>query len=1006
MLKNDLSLQEIRNRLAQPQDSKQFWRSLDEVANTEEFQKLLAAEFPRQMVTSLVEASRSPTTRRNFLKLMGAALTMAGLTGCSIQQPRETIVPYVIAPESIVPGKPLFYATAIQISGYAVGVLAENHLGRPTKLEGNPQHPASLGGTNALLQGSIFNLYDPERATVVNRLGQINTWENFLTELNPRLQILEASGGAGLHLLTGTVTSPTLGSQIAALLEKFPQARWHQFEPVGNDNTLAGAQIAFGQNARPVYHFENAQRILSLDADFFFAMPGSIRYAFDFMDQRRVWNQPEMNRLYAIESTPTITGAKADHLLAVQASRIEQFARVFAAIAGVPFDVDTGAPLAENEMRWIDAAARDLIEHAGNSLVIVGESQPPLVHAIAHAINATLGNIGNTVTFIAPVEVEAVAQLESIRLLTQAMAAGEVNTLVMIDTNPILTTPVDFGFAQALTQVEFSVQLSQYYDETSALSTWQIPGVYELENWSDTRCYDGTATIIQPLIAPLFGGKSSHELLSALMGNATQDAYTLVRGYWDTFYSGLENPEQANAELFWRTALHDGMVPNSAFAALDVSLQMTGIPAPTPPTGEIEINFRPDPSIWDGRFSNNAWLQELPKHLSLLTWDNALLLSPATAERLGVASEATVEVTFQERVLEAAAWILPGHADESVTLYLGYGRSWEEKVSQGIGFNAYALRTSNAMWFGSGVQIRATGGTFQLATTQQHDTLAGRDLVRVATLEHYLEDPEFAQESHGPEGEGERSSPPSLFPPFEYNGHKWGLQIDLTACIGCNACTIACEVENNIPVVGKAQVLNGREMHWIKVDRYYEGELDNPATYFQPRPCMHCEKAPCELVCPVGATVHDAEGLNEMVYNRCVGTRYCSNNCPYKVRRFNFYDYTDDEIPLMQMWRNPDVTVRSRGVMEKCTYCIQRINQSRIEAEKDNRPLQDGDILTACQQACPTKAIVFGDMNDANSLIAQQKESSLNYAMLAELGTVPRTTYLAAIRNPNPELEA
>ncbi|MCC6456972.1 MAG: TAT-variant-translocated molybdopterin oxidoreductase [Caldilineaceae bacterium] len=1012
MDKDELSIGEIRARLAQPHTSKQFWRSLEEVANTEAFQKLLEAEFPRQIAASMVSEARSGTTRRDFLKLMGAALAMAGLTGCTPEKPGETIVPYVVAPEEIVPGKPLFYATAIQLGGYAIGVLAENHLGRPTKLEGNPQHAASLGGTNALIQGSLLTLYDPDRAQVVTRQGQINTWENFLAELNPRLDALEANGGAGLHLLTGRTTSPTLGSQIAALRERFPQATWHQYEPVSNDNLYAGTQLAFGEPALPVYHFEAAQRIVSLDADFLFTQPGSVRYARDFIDQRRVWNQPEMNRLYMLESTPTITGAKADHRLAVQASQVELFARSLARTIGVAFEVEIPQNLADEQARWVEAAARDLIDNAGASLVIAGETQPAVVHALAHAINESLGNVGNTVSYIAPVEVEAVTELESLRTLTEAMTAGDVDTLVIIDCNPVLTAPVDFAFAEAMGQVEFCAQMSFYLDETSEFCHWHIPGVHELESWSDARSYDGTATIIQPLIAPLFQGRSAHEMLAALVGGETRSPYEIVRSYWHGYYAELDSPPQEDVELFWRTALHDGIVAGSASAPLDLRIQATALPAPTVGSGELELNFRPDPTVWDGRFTNNLWLQELPKQLTLLTWDNALLLSPATAERLGIASHDRVQVTFRERVLEAAAWIMPGHADESATIHLGYGRSWEGKASEELGFNAYALRTSDAFWFGSGASIQSSGGRYPLASIQEHDSLAGRDLVRAGTLAHFQEDPNFARGGHGPaEGgtgtgvEAQAGSSPSLYPEYEYEGNAWGMSIDLNACIGCNACTIACQIENNIPIVGKEGVLNGREMHWIKVDRYYAGELDDPETHFQPRPCMHCEKAPCEPVCPVAATVHDSEGLNEMVYNRCVGTRYCSNNCPYKVRRFNFYEYNEDEIPLMAMWRNPDVTVRSRGVMEKCSYCIQRINQGRIDAEKENRPIRDGEVLTACQQACPTQAIVFGNINDTGSVVAQQKQSPLHYGMLEELGTQPRTTYLAAVRNPNPELE-
>lgn len=1003
----EFSIGEIRERLAQPQSSKQFWRSLEEVAQTEQFQQLLEAELPHEMAASIIEQARQlkrvgGSSRRDFLKLMGAALVMTGLAGCTPRQPGEKIVPYVTAPEHIIPGKPLFYATALQVGGSAVGILAENHLGRPTKLEGNPLHPASVGGTNALVQGAIYNLYDPERARVITRGGQINTWEAFVAELNGHLAELAANEGAGLHLLTGTVTSPTMASQIAALRQRFPQSVWHQYEPVNQDNVLVGTELLFGQALTPVYDFSRAQRILALDADFLFAEPGSIRYARDFMDRRRVWRDNEMNRLYVVESTPTITGAKADHRLAMRASQIEHLLRALANAEGIALGVEEVGTLSDAEAQWVAVVARDLVEHAGAALVVPGASQPPVVHALAHAINEALGNGGNTVNYVAPSMVEPMVQLDSLRSLVEAMREGSVNTLVMIDCNPVLTAPVDFGFAEALAQVPFRVHSSLHFDETSALCHWHIPSLHELERWSDARAYDGTTTILQPLIAPLFEGRSVHELLALLAGSTMTDPYEVVRAFWNEQF-GAATPEEG--DLLWRTALHDGVVPEGAAEPVAVTANLANLPAPTVASEGIELNFRPDPSVWDGQYANNMWLQELPKHLSLLTWDNALLISPALAERLGIATHELVDVSFGGRTLRVAAWILPGHADDAVSLYLGYGREWEEKASQGLGFNSYALRTADAFWSGAGVELTPTGQRYRLASIQDHDTLAGRDHVRTATLEHFLENPTFAHASHGPVTEGEEV--PSLYAGFEYESdNAWGMQIDLTACIGCNACTIACQVENNIPVVGKEGVLIGREMHWIKVDRYYAEDLDEPETYFQPRPCMHCEKAPCEPVCPVAATAHDHEGLNQMVYNRCVGTRYCSNNCPYKVRRFNYFDYVDDEIPLLAMGRNPDVTVRTRGVMEKCTYCVQRINQARIEAEKENRPLRDGEVLTACQQACPTKAIVFGNLNDPESLLVQQKQSPLNYGLLAELGTKPRTTYLAAVRNPNPELAA
>jgi len=1024
----------IRRQLSQQQGGKAFWRSLEELARGEEFLDLLQHEFPRQMMTGTFS-----TNRRTFLKLMGAALVMAGLTGCNFEEPADPIVPYVTQPEEIVQGKPLFFASAMPFQGYGLGVLVENRMGRPTKVEGNPDHPASLGATNPFMQGSIFNLYDPDRPQTISQNGDISTWETFLAALESKRAELSETGGAGLHVLTETVTSPTLGAQLAALREQFPQMSWHQYQPVGLDHVRAGTTLAFGRYVNPVYNFAEATRILSLDANFLYTLPGSLTYARQFIDNRRTWlsseqsaSAPEavaamMNRLYVVESSPTITGAKADHRLPLRASQVENFARAVAAALGM--DVAQGATVwTEAQSAWLTAVARDLAQHRGQSLVIAGEEQPPIVHALAHAMNAHLENIGRTVTYTEPVEVGgplgAINELESLRELVAAMAAGEVDTLFILGCNPVYTAPVDFDFAEYLTNVDFTVHNSLYYDETSVLCQWHIPQTHYLEAWSDVRAFEGTATIIQPLIAPLFNSRTSHEVLAALLGEQPlRSAYEIVRQTWENYYSGLSEPAQATSDLFWRTALHDGVVAGTAAPVVEVALDgglAEALRQPSaPPVAGFELIFRPDPSIWDGQFANNAWLQELPKHLTTLTWDNAALIGLRTAERLGLNPEELVELVFQGRTLTAAIFVLPGHPEDSVTLYLGYGRNGVGAISEGLGFNAYALRPSDALDFGIGLEIHTIGASYPLATVQNHHLMEGREHVRGATLATFLANPTFAQATgeglHDLEhDEGVGGSPlghdeitqPSLYPEYEYDGYAWGMAIDLTACIGCNACTIACMVENNIPTVGKEGVLNSREMHWLKVDRYYAGEsLDNPETYFQPRPCMHCEKAPCEPVCPVGATVHDDEGLNQMVYNRCVGTRYCSHNCPYKVRRFNFLDY-NDEIPLMQMWRNPEVTVRATGVMEKCTYCIQRIQHGRIEAELEGRPVRDREILTACQQACPTRAIVFGDINDPTSLVAQMKLQPLNYGLLAELGTQPRTTYLAVLVNPNPELAA
>jgi molybdopterin-containing oxidoreductase family iron-sulfur binding subunit len=983
-----LDLAAIRERLAGLR-GQQYWRSLEELADSEAFAELLEREFPRQ-----ASGWMGPISRRSFLKLMGASLALAGLTGCAVE-PREKIVPYVRGPDVIVvPGKPLYFATAMMLNSYAMGVLAESHMGRPTKIEGNPDHPASLGATDPFAQASVLTLYDPDRSQVVTNLGRISTWADFTAAMSATLDTLRQRQGAGLRILTETTTSPTFGAQMQALLTAFPQARWHQYEPIGFDNLRAGARLAFGEVVNTIYNFDKAATILALDADFLYTFPGSIPYARQFIDRRRVaTGTSDMNRLYVVESTPTITGAMADHRLPMQATEIEGFARALAQALGV--DVGAGGATAPQGVpaKWLQALAKDLQAQHGASIIVVGEAQPPVVHALAHAMNQALGNVGQTVLYTEPVEIEPADQLQSLRELVTDMAAGRVDTLVIIGGNPVLTAPADFEFAEQLAKIRLPINLSLYNDETAALCHWHIPETHYLETWSDARAFTGVASIIQPLIAPLYQNKSVHELLAVLLGQYGRSSYDIVREYW------IGQPHAADFEAWWRKALNDGVIEGTAFPPRNVTLQPNfAAQQPQQPAAPgLEIIFKPDPHIWDGRFANNGWLQELPKPLTGLTWDNAALISPSTAQRLNLTNEELVDLTFRGRTLRVPIWIMPGHADESVTLYLGYGRTRAGKVGNDTGFNAYAIRPSEAPRFGTGLELRKTGGRYPLATTQDHYSIEGRELARELTLGQYLENPNFLH--------GDEPPFPTLYPEYAYKGNQWGMAIDLNACIGCNACTIACKAENNIPIVGKDQVLMNREMHWIKVDTYFKGDLDTPETLFQPRPCMHCEKAPCEVVCPTEATVHDDEGLNQMVYNRCIGTRYCSNNCPYKVRRFNFLQYADLGTPVLKLERNPEVTVRERGVMEKCTYCIQRIQTATIEAQKENRLIREGEVMTACQQVCPTNAIVFGNVNDPNSAVSKLKARPLNYGMLAELDTQPRTTYLARLRNPNPEIE-
>jgi molybdopterin-containing oxidoreductase family iron-sulfur binding subunit len=981
----------IRERLA-AQRGPALWRSLEELAGSDEFLEFLEYEFPRQ-AAGIREAV---TGRRDFLKLMSASLALAGLGACT-KQPEEHVVPYVKQPERIVLGQPLYFATAMPLGGFGLGVVVESNQGRPTKVEGNPAHPASLGATDVAAQGSVLGLYDPDRSKVVTSAGQIRTWQGLVDAFASVREAQRASRGAGLRILTGTVTSPTLGTRIQALLDAFPDARWIQWDPIGRDGSRLGTRLAFGEDVETQYRFDQAKVIVSLDADFMTFGPGRLRYVRDVMRGRRVSSDhQEMNRLYAAESTPTVTGSVADHRIPVRARDIEAIARALAVQAGLAVPPSQDASAVTANRRWIDAVAADLRVHRGASVVVAGDQQPPVVHALVHALNHALGNVGHTVVHTAPVEVRPDHQLAALQGLVAEIRAGTAECLLILGANPVYSAPADLDFATALERVPLRVHLGLYADETARLCHWHVPEAHYLESWGDVRAFDGTASIIQPLIAPLYGGRTPAELLAAFTGESGQSMHDLVRGRWEQLRPN------GDFEGFWEQVLHDGVVPDTAAPPHTVQIRGAWDPGPTAPPVErdgLEVVFRPDPYVLDGQFTNNGWLLELPRPITKLTWDNVAQVAPATAERLGVASGDVVELGFHGRTVRAPVWISPGHAPGSVTVALGFGRTHLGRVGDDVGFNAGAIRPSEALDGGSGLTLVTTGTRMLLASTQDHQTMAGRPLVRRATLDEYRAHPEFAAEP----GEAPPRSM-SLFPDKPYPGNAWGMAIDLGACIGCNACVAACVAENNISVVGKEQVANGREMQWIRIDRYYAGELDAPEILHQPVPCMQCENAPCEVVCPVNATVHSSEGLNDMVYNRCVGTRYCSNNCPYKVRRFNFFLYANWTSETLAMARNPQVTVRSRGVMEKCTYCVQRIERARARAKLEDRPIRDGEIVTACQQACPAEAIVFGNINDPDSRVTKLKADSRNYALLAELNTRPRTTYLAGVTNPNPEL--
>jgi MoCo/4Fe-4S cofactor protein with predicted Tat translocation signal len=1016
-----LDLAAVRARL-QSKSGKQYWRTLEELADDPHFEQLLHREFPRQ-----ASEWDESVDRRDFLKLMAASLAFAGLSGCK-SNVQTNIVPYVKQPDGMVLGKPLYFATVMPFGADAIGVLVESHEGRPTNIAGNPDHPSSLGATDALVQASILNLYDPDRAQTVTYAGEIRTWSAFLDSAQAIAAATKSTNGAGFRILTGTITSPTIVDQIQALLKLYPQAKWHQWEPAVSDGAREGGRLAFGRYLNTVYRPHRAEVILSLDSDFLASGPGHIRYMKEFYRRRKLVEQEEikverlsgeMNRLYVVEPTPSVTGSNADHRLPLRASEIEQFARALAAKLGL----GGSGTLSPAAGKWLEGVVKDIQKHRGSSLVIAGEQQSAEVHALVHAINAALSNVGNALYYAEPVEANPVNHLESLRELCADMDAGKVETLVILGGNPVYDAPHDFDFTSKLRKVRNSIQLSPYLDETFEHIQWHIAESHYLETWSDARAFDGTVSVIQPLIAPLYSTHSAHEVLAAFSGKPGITSYEAVRERLKAANPG------GDFEKFWRKTLNDGVVANSAYAplgGLPSKFNPASLPATKPaPPEELEFIFRPDPCVYDGRFANNGWLQELPKPVTKLTWDNAALVSPATAEKLtlthrvaarggehGQILSNVIEIALSNSKVTAAAWILPGQADGVVVLPLGYGRTYAGYAGRNKGFNAYAVRASNALWVAPGGKISKTGDEYPLACTQYHFNMEGRKILSAGTLEEYKKNPAFPHE-------GDQTPPKkdTLYKEFAYAGYAWGMAIDLNNCNGCNACVVACVSENNIPVVGKDQVMRGREMHWIRIDRYYESKsatndpstydasLDNPQTFFQPVPCQQCENAPCEQVCPVGATTHSAEGLNDMVYNRCVGTRYCSNNCPYKVRRFNFLRFQDWETPQLKLLRNPEVTVRSRGVMEKCTYCVQRINSARIEAEKQNRPIRDGEIVTACEAACPSEAIVFGNANDPNSRVAKLKAQQRNYSILGELNSRPRTTYLAAVRNVNPEME-
>ena len=1015
-----LTLEQARAKLA-GKTGKKYWRSVEELADTPAFREAVDREFPTETAEWL-----DPVSRRGFLKVMGASLALAGLSGCT-KQPDETIYPYIKQPEDLVLGRPVYFATAFPFPTGAIPLLVKSDAYRPIKLDGNPEHPVNRGTSDLITQGTLLDLYDPDRSQRVLYRGEVRSWPVFLADYRAMTADKKATGGTGFYILSDTVTSPTLAAQWKKAQQTYPNAKWIQWDPVNRDSAYAASKTAFGDYYDSQYRLPGADVIVSLDADFLsgIAHPGFLRLAADYAARRRLLAtadnpNPEINRLYAVESTPTTTGFKAEHRLALKASEVASFAVSLAAAVGVAGAQADPTWASGPRQQFLAAVAADLKANAGKSVVIPGEQQTPAVHLAAIAINQALGNAGKTVVYTETVNPMPSIQGDEIKSLVADMQAGKVDWLLILNANPIYTFPADLNFADAMNKVKVVAHLGSHLDETALEAQWHVNSAHYLESWSDARAYDGTATVIQPMIDPLYGGHSTHEVIQSLLDQPDQSGYEVVRQNWAPALQAGSDPDFA-----WRKTLHDGLVSGSTYEPKQLSAKidsLTAAPA-SAQDGSLELIFRPDPNIYDGRYANVGWLQEIPKPLYSLSWDNAALMSYRTLGRLGLVEEDVVSIELNGAKVLAPVFAIPGHPDDAVSLSLGYGRSHAGRVGSGPGFNAYVLRTSAAPLFAGGAKLTKTGDTYPLAVTKSHYTdnrspsvfgdgsgthsleaneALGRGIIRYATVEEFRQNPNFAHEENIPE---DPAPTESLFANWRYDKNAWGMAIDMNSCVGCNACIASCYAENNIAVVGKHQTKTGRIMQWIRIDTYFEGDLDAPRAHFQPMTCQQCENAPCEQVCPVGATVHSPEGLNVMVYNRCVGVRYCSNNCPYKVRRFNFLLFSDFDTESLKLMRNPDVTVRSRGVMEKCSYCTQRIIAAKIAADKENREIRDGEVVTACQQACPTNAIVFGNINDKQSRVAKLKAQQRNYGVLADLNVRPRTTYIAEVINPNPELD-
>ncbi len=1010
---------------------KVFWTSLEAKANPEAFQAQAAAEFVDGVSGSDgSSADALRVDRRTFMGVAGAAGALLGLEAC-VRRPEDKILPFTRQPEYVVPGVSLHYATIARSGGEALGMLVTCYEGRPTKVEGNPNHPTSLGATDGYAQASILNLYDPDRSRgpwqTKDGARAEASFADFDAAFGALAKQAQANGGQKLRLLVQPGQSPTFVRVAKELLAKYPSAKIYSYEPISADHRRAGLKAAVGQPVDVTFNFRRARTVLALDADFLGTEPGSVRASRDFADGRRL-NAPRdsMSRLYVAEPGFTLTGASADQRLRLAARDVGPYLKALGAelaalgvLTSPPANADEPPPVNYDALRasvadakapasvpaaWIKALAKDLTGTRGQSLILVGTRQPTSVHALAFALNHALGNFGRTIQLVPALDANVQGPVDGIGALAAELQAGAVDTLLILGGNPVLDAPANLKFGELLSKVPTSLHLSEHRDETSQLTTWHVPRAHAFESWGDVRGSDGTFSIQQPLIAPLWGGRTDAELVALFAGLPYWRAHALVRA------TARELFPAGHFEQQWKSALHVGIarditaqpLPVPALDASAVADAVRDIVEAKSALGanNLEVNFAPDPALYDGRFANNPWMIELPDPLSCISWDNAAYVAPQTAKELGIANYDVVSVKDAAgSAVEIVAWVLPGQAENTITLHLGWGRQ-AGRYGAGAGFNVYPLRTTQAFGFGDGFTVERTGKRYSVSLTQETHSMEGRPIAIDATLEEYRAQPDLA------EYRSPTLSTLPLWKEVRYEGHRWAMSIDLNACTGCNSCLVACQAENNISSVGKEQVARGRDMYWLRLDRYFVGESESdPQVAFQPLGCQQCEEAPCENVCPVNATAHSPEGLNDMAYNRCIGTRYCMNNCPYKVRRFNFLDFTGQVPETRRMQYNPNVSVRMRGVMEKCTYCVQRIQEGKIAARREQRALRDGDIKTACQQACASGCIAFGDLNDPTSKVAKLAKLDRQYKVIPEVGTQPRTSYLAKIRNPNPEMQ-